>query len=352
MALLLTNDDVHQVLDMQAAIAALEPAYRDLVAGHGVIRAQSQTYLPGPLPHSSYCLKTVEGGSEALETMAIRMTSDVIKGREIDGKLRREKIPAAPGGRFVGLVVLFSVTTGELLAIMPDGIIQRLRVGASSALAAERLARQDATTMGLIGAGNQAEAQLRGVMCVRNVEHIRVYSPTAERRKSFAERMAQELGVRIDPVDSPGAAVEGADIVATATNSASSVLETSWLKPGMHVGFIREFEADDETFRRADVLAVHTRQGEIDHYTPHGREDLAQLQRGRGFPWHEYPELADLIGGRVNGRTSSNQLTMFMNNFGIGIQFAALGTYAWRQALVHGCGTELPGDWFSEELQP
>jgi len=94
--------------------------------------------LPGPLPNSSYCLRTVEGGSEALGVMAIRITSDVLRGREIDGRLRREKIAAAPGGRFLGLVLLFSLETGELLAIMPDGIIQRLRVGASSALAADR----------------------------------------------------------------------------------------------------------------------------------------------------------------------------------------------------------------------
>src|SRR5688500_11636313 len=120
---------------MPTALAALEPVYRDIPGGRAVNRAQSQTYLHGPEPGSSYCLKTVEGGAEAVGVMAIRLTSDVLRAETTEGVTRRVKVPAAPGGRFLGLVLLFSTETGALLAILPDGIIQRLRVGASSALA-------------------------------------------------------------------------------------------------------------------------------------------------------------------------------------------------------------------------
>lgn len=352
MTLLLTNDDVDSVLDMRSSLAALEPAYRELGSGSAVLRPQSQTYLPGPLPHSSYCLKTVEGGSEKLGVMAIRLTSDVLRGREVAGTFRREKVPAAPGGRFLGLVLLFSTETGELLAIVPDGIIQRLRVGASSALAADRLARRDASTIGLIGAGNQASAQLRGLACVRRLERVRVYSPRSERRQEFAASMADELRVSVEAVDTPGDAVRGADVVAAATNSGQPVLDAEWLEPGMHVGFIREFEADDATLARADILVVHTKQGEIDHYTPHGHEQLAELQRGRGYPWQRVPELPELLAGTVPGRTNPDEITAFMNNFGVGIQFAALGALAFRKARSQGLGQDIPSDWFLESLQP
>jgi len=352
MTLLLTNDDVAQVLDMPASLKALEPAYRELATGGAVLRHQSQTYLPGPLPDSSYCLKTVEGGSQSLGVMAIRMTSDVLRGRQVEGRFRREKVPAAPGGRFLGLVLLFSLETGELLAIMPDGIIQRLRVGASSALAARYLARGDARTAGLIGAGHQAEAQLRGLACVRELSSVRVYSPTAGRRAEFAARMSHELRIHIEAVASARVAVQDADVVVAATNSGEPVVEASWLEPSMHVSFIREFEADDATLERADVLVVHTKQGEIDHYTPRGHESLADLQRGRGYPWQRYPELADLVGGSAPGRSDAKQLTMFMNNFGIGIQFAALGACAWRECHARGLGQDIPSDWFLESLQP
>ena len=83
-----------------------------------------------------------------------------------------------------------------------------------------------------------------------------------------------------------------------------------------------------------------------------GLEDLAQLQRGRGYPWERCPELADLVGGTTPGRTDPNQLTMFMNNFGVGIQFAALGARAWQQAQERGLGQHVPSEWFLQDIQP
>src|SRR5439155_21511182 len=163
MTLLLTNDEVEQVLDMPTALAALEPVYRQLAEGRAVNRPQSQSYLPGPFPGSSYCLKTVEGGVQALGVMAIRLTSDVLRTENPDGIERRVKVPAAPGGRFLGLVLLFSTENGSLLPILSDGIIQRLRVGASSALATHAMAREDACVVGLLGAGAQAASQLLGL---------------------------------------------------------------------------------------------------------------------------------------------------------------------------------------------
>jgi ornithine cyclodeaminase/alanine dehydrogenase-like protein (mu-crystallin family) len=352
MTLLLSNDDVEQVLDMPGALAALEPAYRDLALGRAVLRPMTHSYLRGPLSGSSYCLKSVEGGGEGLGVIAVRLTSDVLRAEYRSGVERRIKVPTAPGGRFLGLVLLFSAEHGGLLAIMPDGIIQRLRVGASSALAAKAMARPDARRVGLLGAGGQAEAQLLALALVRPLEHVRVYSPTPERRQAFAVALEERIGCPVEPVDSARATVDGADVVATATNSAAPVLDAEWLRPGMHVGFIREYEMSDEALERADRVVVHTRQGDIFHHTPVGQEPLAQLQRGRGVPWHRYPELADVLAGLVPGRDGPNDLTLFMNNFGIGIQFAALGTRAYEGARARGLGRELPDDWFLQTIMP
>jgi alanine dehydrogenase len=350
--LLLTNDDVEQVLDMPRALAALEPVYRDLPQGRAVNRPQTQTYLPGPLPGSSYCLKTVEGGDQELGVMAIRLTSDVLRAETTDGVTRRVKVPAAPGGRFLGLVLLFSLENGSLLAILPDGIIQRLRVGASSALATRAMARPGARTVGLIGAGAQATSQLLGLAAVRSLNRVRVYSPTAARRTAFADEVSERIGVPVEPVDEPQKAVDGADIVLAATNSATPVIEAEWLRPGMHVGFIREFEMGDAVLERADRVVTHTKQGDIDHHTPAGQEALAQTQRGRGIDWGQYPDLAEVLVGSAPGRASDGELTMFMNNFGVGIQFAALGACAYQGARTRGLGQELPDDWFLEAIQP
>src|SRR5581483_3054874 len=195
-------------------------------------------------------------------------------------------------------------------------------------------------------------SQLLGLAAVRELERVRVYSPTAARRHAFATEMAARLGLPIEAVDDARAAVDGADIVLTATNSATPVLEPDWLQPGMHVGFIREFEMSDAVLARADRVATHTHQADIDHHTPAGQEALAQTQRGRGIPWGQYPDLADVLVGSVPGRERPDELTLFMNNFGVGIQFAALGARAYQGARERGLGRELPDDWFLEAIQP
>ena len=88
--------------------------------------------------------------------------------------MRRVKLPAAPNGRFVGLVLLFSSETGEPLAIFPDGVIQRMRVGAANGIGVKHLARKDACTVAILGAGWQAGAQLMAVCAVRAIESIAV----------------------------------------------------------------------------------------------------------------------------------------------------------------------------------
>jgi ornithine cyclodeaminase/alanine dehydrogenase-like protein (mu-crystallin family) len=180
----------------------------------------------------------------------------------------------------------------------------------------------------------------------------RVYSPTPERRGKFAAEMRERLGIPVEAVASARAAIEGVDIVATATNSSTPVLEADWLAPGMHVGFIREYEMSDAALERADRVIVHTRQGEINHHTPVGQDALADLQRARGVPWGGYPELADVLAGVAPGRASADEITLFMNNFGIGIQFAALGARAYQGARAAGLGRELPDDWFLETIRP
>ncbi|MBI2324049.1 MAG: hypothetical protein HYU87_03690, partial [Chloroflexi bacterium] len=126
-------------------------------------------------------------------------------------------------------------STGEPLAILPDGYLQRLRVGATNGLAAKRLARADARTVGLIGSGWQAGGQVMALCAVRPVERIRCYSTSVEHRDAFAREWSPKLGVDVQPVGSPEAAVRGADVVLCATNSVEHVFFTRWVEPGMHL---------------------------------------------------------------------------------------------------------------------
>ena len=143
MTLILSNDDVEKALSVRRCFAVMEESYREQAASRAVNRPTCHSYLPHSLPNSTYSFKSVDGGIGKYGVLALRVTSDVVQEQRIHGAIRLEKLPLAGKGMFVGLVQLFSAETGELLAIMPDGLIQQTRVGVTSALGMKVMARQE-----------------------------------------------------------------------------------------------------------------------------------------------------------------------------------------------------------------
>jgi len=142
---------------MRDCLDALEPMYRDLATGRALLSPRVDSISPNAHPDGYYAFKQMGGTWPARGIQALRINSDVITHPVIAGMPRRVKTPLADG-RWVGLVFLFSTETGALLAIFPDGVAQRLRVGAANGLALKRLAREDSRTLALIGTGWQAGA--------------------------------------------------------------------------------------------------------------------------------------------------------------------------------------------------
>src|SRR5439155_4316718 len=186
-----------------------------------------------------YALKSMDGVVPFLGVAAIRLTSEILTWpKDASGRAKKVRIGAAANGRFIGLVMLVSTTTGEPLAIFPDGIVQRLRVGATTGLAAKYLARADATEVAMLGCGHQAHAQILAIAEVRKVRRVRCYSTNAEKRVAFAWDMAERTGIAIEASPSPQQAVRGADMVLCATNRFSPVCLADWIEPGVHVSSI------------------------------------------------------------------------------------------------------------------
>lgn len=144
----------------------------------------------------------MDGSVPRLGVHAIRLSSDHTHEFAKDGRRRREKLAMAPGGRYVGLVLLVDIRTLEPLAILQDGELQRMRVGCTSALAAKHLSRAGAQVVGLIGSGWQAETQLVALAAVRDLREVRAYSTSAERLRAFCEHVAPKVGVEVRPVTS------------------------------------------------------------------------------------------------------------------------------------------------------
>jgi len=358
MTLILSNDDVGKLITMPECIAVLEEAYLELAEGRGVSRTRSDSITPtSGRADALYSLKSMDGVIPKLGVGAVRINSDIVTWPKKGNNVRREKVGAAPGGRYVGLVLLFSTENGEPLAIFPDGVMQRMRVGAANGLGVKYLARADAKVVGILGSGWQAGAQLMAVCAVRPIETIRCFSPNAQNRETFAREMTALLGVPVTPVDSPEAAISGADIVMCATNTLDPVFFERWIEPGVHLSSIKRPEIESNAIKRVDRIVIHTNDTRPIHVFT---KDLVVPEKADGRGWEvaedidfdKLPTLPELIAGRVSGRRAAREVTCFVNNLGLGYQFAAAGSLLYRKAKESGAGHDLPTDWFTEDVHP
>ena len=355
MTLILNNEEVEKVLTMDDCLDVLEDAFKDLGRGIAVNQIRVHTYVSMEQSAISYRLKTMNGAVPRCGVMALRIASDVVHFPKVAGLVRQEKVAAAPGKKFVGLVQLFSLETGEPLAIIQDGYLQAMRVAATSALGAKYLAREDAHVLGLFGSGLQAANHILAFSKVRNLEKVKVFSPNAEHRTRFAAEWREKLGIPVIAEDSSESVVKGSDMVMSATNTNEPTFKGEWLETGTHVGSIvnsdetiKRIELDEVTLKRADLIIINSRQQA--EYA--GQSDLLDpIARGE-FTWDKVHELGKLLVGDVRGRTHDKQITLYKNNVGMGIQFAAVGAKVCEIAKKQGLGKEVPTDWFLESIHP
>jgi len=365
--LILSNEEIESLLTVDLALKSLERAYIGQAQGTAVNRPRSDLYLPGVHEGSVYAFKTMEGGLVESKIVALRLNSDVIHWQERENRVVKDKMPMAPGKKWVGLIQLFSAETGEPLAMFPDGVIQRMRVAVTSALAAREMARQDASVMAIFGSGWQAGAHVPAFCAVRKIKHVRAFSPTRGNRERFAEEMEKLVGVPVQPMNTAEEAARDADILVAATNAVTRVIEPEWLKPGVHFTCVKDCELGEESIRKADRVVIHARNFAPENYIAgFGDEKIAahdpiDFIRGEkksaadveaAPPWIKAPELKDVIGGKVPGRKSPDEITCFINNIGLGIQFAAVGGAIYSEAKAKGIGKEIPTDWFLESVHP
>ncbi|HEV8389603.1 MAG TPA: NAD(P)-binding domain-containing protein [Dongiaceae bacterium] len=356
MTLLLSNEDAHHLLTMPDCMAALVESYAATHDGSAINGRRSDMVGPGGDTDSAYVLKMMGAILPQQKVGAIRINSDLFRWVSRGERRQRVKVPAAPGERWVGLVLLFSTETGEPLAIFPDGVVQRARVGATSGIALDRLARKDAAVLAILGSGWQAEAQVLAAATARRLTEIRCYSPNPERRSDFAAHMAAQTGVPTRACGAAEEAVKGADIVLCATNSLGHVFQESWCEAGMHLGAIRDRELDPGAIARADCVIVHDRGNLTGQHVELAKgavfkEKAKELgQDPRTAKLVNAPSLDELIGGAAPGRGNDADVTCFLNYHGVGLQFAAIGALLYRRALAVSAGQHLPTEWFTEDV--
>ena len=187
--LLINNQVVEQILDMKGCIEALDTGYRDLVNERANYRGRYDFFVPNDDPKLMYRWGTMEGASRSFETFAIRMKSDMLEWP--DGKTV-EKYCVQPG-TYCGFVMVFSTKNGEPLAIINDGIIQHMRVGACAGLGVKYLSREDSKTVGIFGSGGMARTYLMAFNEVRKISQSKSLQPDQEESRNLRRRDGQKI---------------------------------------------------------------------------------------------------------------------------------------------------------------
>jgi ornithine cyclodeaminase/alanine dehydrogenase-like protein (mu-crystallin family) len=358
---LLDNDDVRAVLDMRGALTALRRGYDDLRRGEATYVPRIDMFVPTGRTDDYYQWGSMAGASASYGLAAVRIKSDVVSWQ--GGT--HEKYCVRPG-RYCGLILCFRVTDGAPLAILQDGYLQHIRVGAAAGIGTDALARVDADTLGVLGSGGMAWTFVEAIAQVRELRAVRVHSPTERHRTEFAERVRSELGVDAAAVARPEQAVRDMAIVATATDSMSPTFDAAWLEPGAHVVCVTRRELGDALIERADAvtqLGIHTvpygsdvpmmewAAGAIACYVAGGPEDRGRIPAGRATERGAWPTLLDLETGRARGRRGDNDITVFVATGTQGLQFAAVAGHVLELAEKADLGRRLPTEWFLQDIR-
>ncbi|HLQ61126.1 MAG TPA: ornithine cyclodeaminase family protein [Candidatus Acidoferrales bacterium] len=305
MALLLREADVERLVDMDVVMASVESAARDFGEGKAENQPRRRVMAPGGL-------------------LSVMFAS--YPGAGYTGL----KAYTAAAGKVRFLVVLFNLD-GSAAGLIEADLMGAFRTGAATGVAARALARPGPQTVAVIGAGWQARTQVLALKRALPVRELRVFSRDSERRRRFAD----EMGAVAAP--SAEAAVRGASVVVTITNSAQPVLESEWVEAGTTVvgagtNFPTRSELPAELVRRADLVVVD-------------QVEAARLESGdliqAGFDFEKAVELGAVLAGKAPGRRSDQDVVLFESH-GLALWDLAAGAVVLEAARKAGVGEEVP----------
>ena len=246
--------------------------------------------------------------------------------------------PAQGKDAHQGAVTLFDRETGELLALMNASEITAIRTAAVSAVATRLLAREDASELGIIGAGVQARTHLAALASVREIKRARVAARTFSHSQALAEEMQPRFSFPIESVETNEAAVRGADLVVTATSSLEPVIQREWISSGAHINAIgthspKSREIDSSTMAAAQIF-VDRRESALNE----SGDYLLAAAEGVVSPESILGEIGELLIGTKEGRTTPDQITLF-KSLGLAIEDVACADFLYRKALDQSVGT-------------
>jgi alanine dehydrogenase len=309
--LFLTEAEVRRLLPMSQAVRLMRETFADLKIGAAQNQPRRRLHLP-----SGSVLHSMAGAHGKYYGTKIYSTN-------------------AKYGSMHFLFWLLDAETANPLALMEANWLGQIRTGAASGYATDLLARKDSATLGVIGSGFQARGQLEAVSAVRALKEVRVWSRNEANRVKFAQDSSREFGLNVRAVATAQEAVEGMDIVATATWSKDPVLEAGWIVPGTHINAMgsnnpTRRELPSELIAKADLIACDSvEQAKIES------GDLLLAWKPEDWNTTRLIDLKDAAP-----RENAQAVTIFKSN-GLGVEDVAAGAFVYEEALRLGVGRPL-----------
>lgn len=325
---IINQAEVTKLLPMKECIEVMAEALSALSAGDALLPLRTVLRLPGGRGLFGV-MPAHLGRPEALGLKAI----SVFPGNE-----------GTDYDSHQGLVVLFDTTHGFPTAIMDASSVTAIRTAAVSGVATRVLAREDAGDLALLGSGVQARTHLEAMAAVRSLRRVRAWSPNRERLEAFVGWAGTRFGPPVEAVAGGAEAVTGADIVCAVSSAREPVVRSEWVAEGTHLNAVGSSlpttrELDTATVVRARFV-VDRRESALneagDFLIPRGEGAITDA--------HIAAELGDVLLGRVSGRQTAAEVTIF-KSLGLAVEDLAAGTHVLRQAEARGIGlvTELGG---------
>jgi alanine dehydrogenase len=323
--LLLSETDVRQLLSMDDLIQTMESALAEFSSGR--VQQPLRTVLEVGPSHAFFgVMPAFMPASGALGTKLVT----------VFGSNAAMGLPT-----HLATILLMDSSTGELLSVMDGRYITEARTAAVSAVSARLLARGDAGVLAILGSGVQARSHLRAFCHVRALRDVRVWSPSAIRRRQFAEEMHREIAAPISPVATVREAVDGADLVVLATAAREPILRSEWIADGTHIAAVGacrpdQREMETELVKRARVF-VDSRTGAL----AEAGDLVLPIREGAIDAAHIAGELGQLAAGAVAGRQTPGDVTLF-KSLGMAVEDVAAAHLVFERATERGLGRGIP----------
>ncbi len=317
--------DVRRALPMGDCIEAVDRAMRALSGGGADVPLRTIMLLPG--------------GRNFFGAMPGYLSDPPSLGAKILTVYPDNTLHGMPS--HVGLVLLFDTQNGIPLAVMDAAEITAIRTAAASAVATRALARTDASKLTILGTGEQAVTHLESISTVRTLRGVRIWGRSYDKALKFAQQQGSRLSLPVEAIRSAEEAVRGADIICTVTASHEPVLNGSWLARGAHVNLVG---ASRNTSREADDDVVTASRYFVDSRTS-ARAEAGELKHamdaGLVGEGHIRGEIGEVLSGKVVGRTSASDITVY-KSLGVAVQDLAAAHVVYERAIRDEIGSRVP----------